>query len=63
MTKRLSWLPPVSEVSSYFSPLRFSFSSMTGFFPCLVRIGPAVECSEKAKKEEQALIRLSKVHY
>lgn len=40
ITKRLSWLPPVSEMSSYFSPRLFSFSSITGFLPCLVRIGP-----------------------
>lgn len=40
MTKRLSWLPPVSDTSSYFRPRRFSFSSMTGFLPCLVKIGP-----------------------
>ena len=40
MTKRLSWLPPVSEISSYFSPRLFSFSSITGFLPCFVRIGP-----------------------
>lgn len=27
-------------MSSYFSPRLFSFSSITGFLPCLVRIGP-----------------------
>lgn len=42
MTKRLSWLPPLSEMSSYFRPLRFSLSSITGFLPLAVRIGPWV---------------------
>lgn len=50
MTKRLSWLPPVSEVSSYFSPLRFSLSSMTGFFPCLVRMGPCCRALWESEK-------------
>lgn len=53
MTKHLSWLPPVSEMSSYFRPRRFSFSSITGFLPCLVRIGPCcfTFCGETAAVE------------
>ena len=53
MTKRLSWLPPVSEMSSYLSPRRFSFSSITGFLPCLVRIGPCcfTFCSTRTPRQ------------
>lgn len=40
ITNRLSWLPPVSEMSSYFRPLLFSLSSITGFLPLAVSIGP-----------------------
>lgn len=42
ITKRLSWLPPLSEMSSYLRPRLFSFSSMTGFFPLAVNMGPWV---------------------
>ncbi len=40
MVKVLSLKRPLTEVSSYFRLLRFSLSSMTGFLPCLVRMGP-----------------------
>ena len=40
--KRLSWLPPLSEMSSYLRPRLFSFSSITGFFPLAVSMGPWV---------------------
>ena len=60
MTKRLSWLPPVSEMSSYLSPRLFSFSSMTGFLPCFVRIGPC--CFTFSGKTEKKTDKLSYGH-
>lgn len=44
MMKHFSWDPPVSSDSSYFRLRRFSFSSITGFFPFLVKIGPWLLC-------------------
>lgn len=57
MTKRLSWLPPVSEMSSYLRPRLFSLSSITGFLPCLVRIGPC--CFTFSGKTEKKTNKLS----
>lgn len=50
MTKHFSWEPPVSADSSYFRLRRFSFSSITGFLPFLVRIGPWPPCPSQEDK-------------
>lgn len=47
MTKHFSWEPPVSADSSYLRLRRFSFSSITGFLPFLVKIGPWLLCSSE----------------
>lgn len=53
MTKHFSWDPPVSADNSYLRLRLFSFNSMTGFFPFLVKIGPWVPCLKQTNSSEK----------
>lgn len=55
MTKHFSWEPPVSADSSYFRLRRFSFSSITGFLPFLVKMGPWALCWKVANGQTPAV--------